>query len=95
MPKRISVADPTPVRVVIVTMDSHLAGAVDRARASLKADLPGLDLSIHAADEWGSDDAALERCNAAIATGDIVIATMLFLEDHIRAVEPALAARRL
>ena len=94
MPKRISVADPTTVRVVIVTMDSHLAGAVDRARALLKADLPGLDLSIHAADEWGSDDAALERCRAAIATGDIVIATMLFLEDHIRAVEPALTARR-
>ena len=29
-----------------------------------------------------------------IAHGDIIIATMLFLEDHIRAIEPALAARR-
>ena len=94
MPKRISVADATPVRVVIVTMDSHLAGAVDRARQSLQAELPGLDLDIHAADEWGNDDAALARCHAAIAGGDIVIATMLFLEDHIRAVQPALAARR-
>ena len=31
---------------------------------------------------------------ADIARGDIVIATMLFLEDHIRAVLPALTARR-
>ena len=35
MPRRISAADPTPVRVVIVTMDSHLAGAADRARRKL------------------------------------------------------------
>ncbi len=94
MPKRISVADTVPVRIVVVTMDSHLAGAVERTGTALKAELPGLDLSIHAADEWGNDEAALLRCRAAIAEGDIVIATMLFLEDHIRAVQDALAARR-
>ena len=94
MPKRISVADATPIRVVIVTMDSHLAGAVDRASVLLRTELPGLDLSIHAADEWGTDDEALARCRSAIAHGDIVVATMLFLEDHIRLVQPALAARR-
>ena len=94
MPKRISAADATPVRVVIVTMDSHLP-ARRRARAMRCArELPGLELDVHAADEWGSDPAALERCRADIARGDIVIATMLFLEDHIRAVLPALAARR-
>ena len=49
---------------------------------------------MHAADEWGTDAAALARCHADIASGDIVIATMLFLDDHIRAVLPALAARR-
>ena len=94
MPKRISAADGTPLRVVIVTMDSHLASAVDRAQVLLRRELPGLDLSVHGADEWGSDEAALRRCRAAIATGDIVIVTMMFLEDHIRAVQPALAARR-
>ncbi|MCW6507304.1 magnesium chelatase subunit H [Lichenifustis flavocetrariae] len=94
MPKRISVADATPIRVVIVTMDSHLAGSVDRASALLRTELPGLDLSIHAADEWGTDDEALARCRSAIAHGDIVVATMLFLEDHIRLVQAALAARR-
>ena len=33
MPKRISAADATPIRVVIVTMDSHLSGAAARAEA--------------------------------------------------------------
>jgi magnesium chelatase subunit H len=94
MPKRISPAERTPVRVVVVTMDSHLSGAASRARQSLLAELPGLELSVHAADEWGSDPAALAACHADIARGDIVIATMLFMEDHIRAVMPALLARR-
>jgi magnesium chelatase subunit H len=100
MPKRISPADTmsrgtaTPVRVVIVTMDSHLSGAAARARTALRRDFSGLDLVVHAADAWGSDESALARCHADIARGDIIIATMLFLEDHVRAVMPALVARR-
>jgi magnesium chelatase subunit H len=94
MPKRTSAANATPVRVVIVTMDSHLAGAAISAQAQLRAELPGLELAVHAADEWGSDETALARCRADIARGDIVIATMLFLEDHIRAVLPTIIARR-
>ena len=94
MPKRTTPADATPIRVVIVTMDSHLSGAASRAQARLKGNFPGLSLVVHSADEWGTDDAALDRCKADIARGDIVIATMLFLDDHVRAVMPALAARR-
>jgi magnesium chelatase subunit H len=94
MPKRISAADPTPIRVVVVTMDSHLAGSAARAHATLRAEMPGLDLAVHAADEWGTDDAALARCTADIARADIIVASMLFLDDHIRAVMPALQARR-
>jgi magnesium chelatase subunit H len=94
MPKRTSAADPTPVRVVIVTMDSHLASATERARHKLARELPGLALSVHPAAEWGDDAAALERCKADIAQGDIVIATMLFMEEHFQPVLPALQARR-
>ncbi len=94
MPKRISAADPTPIRIVVVTMDSHLAGAATRARDTLRRELPGLEFDVHAADEWGNDPAALKRCLDDIARGDIVVATMLFLEDHIRDVMPALVARR-
>ena len=82
------------MRVVVVTMDSHLASAMVHARGDLRREIPGLDLNVHAADEWASDDGALSECLADIARADIVIASMLFLEDHIKAVLPALAARR-
>ena len=75
-------------------MDSHLASAAERAPRELARSLPGLSLSVHAAGEWGSDDTALERCRADIAQGDIVIVTMLFMEDHFLPVLPALKARR-
>ena len=94
MPKRTSVDKTAPVRVVIVTLDSHLAAAAERARAQLRRVLPGLELSLHAAAEWDKDADALRRCRADIARGDIIIATMLFMEDHIQAVLPALQARR-
>ncbi len=94
MPKPISPVSAIPMRVVIVTMDSHLSGAVMHAVTALRRELPGLTLVVHAADQWGSDEVALAACHADIARGDIVIASMLFLEDHIRAVLPALAARR-
>ncbi len=93
MPKRISDANPA-VRVAIVTMDSHMAGAVDAARALLEPSMPGLTLELHSADEWGSNKTALDACHNAIASADIVMATMLFLDDHIKKVLPALEARR-
>lgn len=94
MQKRTSAADKTPIRVVIVTLDSHLASATDRAALLLAPELPGLSLELHAASEWGQDPAALERCLRAIDQGDIIIATMLFMEEHANAVLPALRARR-
>ena len=84
----------TPVRVVVVTMDSHLAGAAMNARDRLRQEIPGLELDVHTADEWAANPAALTACHADIARGDIVIAAMLFLDDHIRAVLPALTARQ-
>jgi len=81
--------------ITIVTMDSHFGAAVDLARAQLARDLPGLELVVHAADEWGGDPEALAHCHRDIARADIVVAAMLFLDDHVRAVLPALQARRL
>ncbi len=101
-PKRTSAArvETAPVtvhpamRVVIVTMDSHLASAAERANRTLGKAMPGLKLVVHAAAEWGGDGAALKRCEDDIAHGDIVIATMLFMEEHFLPVLPALKARR-
>jgi len=93
-PKRTSAVEPTPIRVTIVTLDDHLASAVARAEIALRRQIPGLSLTLHSAAQWGEDALALERCNEDIAKADIVIATMLFMEDHIQCVLPALQARR-
>jgi magnesium chelatase subunit H len=93
-PKLTSVVESPPVRVVIVTLDSHLASAVDRARRALKCELPGLTLDLHALAEWGNDPAAAERCREDIAQADIIFASMLFMEEHIKQILPWLSARR-
>jgi magnesium chelatase subunit H len=80
--------------VVLITLDNHLSRVATRARETLAREIPKLTLSLHAATDWENDPGALARCNEAIAKADIVIATMLFMEDHIRAVLPALEARR-
>ena len=94
MLQTLSAPNATPVRVVIVTMDTHFAGALERAGVELSHELPGLSLVLHAASEWAADPSALDRCRADIATGDIIICGMLFLEDHFLPVLPQLEARR-
>jgi magnesium chelatase subunit H len=92
--KRTSAASATAIRVVVVTMDSHLSGAAACARDVLVTELPGLQLVVHSADAWANDAAKLQQCRADLDTADIIIATMLFVDEHIRAVLPALVARR-
>ena len=83
-----------PYRVVIVTLDQHAAGPATRVMPRLAGDYPGLELSVHAAAEWGESPASLEAAKAAVATADIVIANIIFLEEHVSAILPALEARR-
>jgi magnesium chelatase subunit H len=81
-------------RVVILTLDSHAAGPVLRATERLADSFPGLSLSVHAAAEWGETPGAFEAARAAVETGDIIIANLLFLEEHVARILPHLAARR-
>lgn len=83
-----------PMRVSIITMDTHLTSATERARYALKKKLPSLELSIHAASSWTVDAKALENCITDIESADILIVTMLFMEDHYKPVIEALRARR-
>ena len=82
------------VRVVIVTLDNHLSGAVERASARLAREGSGISIGFHAAADWDARPETLDACRADVGRADIVIATMLFLDDHIRAIMPALEARR-
>ena len=95
MRELISPASSATVRVVLITLDNHIAAAVDDARASLSADLPGLALSVHAATDWANDPQSLADRREAIRTGDIIIVSMIFIEEHVRAIADALEARHL
>ena len=83
-----------PVKVVLISLDGHMAGAVAAARRRLASEIPGLDVVLHAATDWDRDRESLSRCIRDIDRADIVFANMLFMEDHIQAVLPALKARR-
>ena len=43
--------DTTPIKLVVVTMDTHFASSFSRANAQLKKDFPGLTWNLHAASE--------------------------------------------
>ncbi|MFZ4110335.1 MAG: magnesium chelatase subunit H, partial [Polymorphobacter sp.] len=81
------------VRVVIITLDNHLSGAIERARARFEREQPGISIGFHAAADWECQD-KLDAARADIARGDIILTSMIFLEDQIRAIKPALEARR-
>ncbi len=81
-------------RVVIVTLDAHAAGPAARVEPRLARDFPGLTVSVHAAAEWAENEAALQDARAAVASADIVIANLLFIEEHIKAILPELQEAR-
>jgi magnesium chelatase subunit H len=94
MQKHTLAVDATPIRVVIVTMDTHMVSAIERARKVLAADFPGLQLTLHAASEYAGNEQAIQRCRTDISEANIVVAGMLFLEDHFLPILDALQARR-
>ena len=83
-----------PLRFVIITLDSHLAGAVAEATAMVAPQLPSLDLRVHVASDWPENPALLQRCLADIATGDIIAVTQCFQDEQVTAIKDALLARR-
>ena len=85
---------PDPYRIVIVTMDSHAAGPAARVSDRISGEFPGLNVSIHAAAEWAENPEALAAAKAAVSRANMVVANLLFIEEHINAILPDLQARR-
>ncbi|MEO8333557.1 MAG: magnesium chelatase subunit H [bacterium] len=83
-----------PTRVVIVTLNAHLAGAARQAAAQLADDRVPVSLSLHVASDWARDASSIARCRAELAQADIIVVTQLFLEDQVDAIADVLAARR-
>ena len=87
-------ADLPRLQFVIITLDSHLAGAVAEASQLVVRQLPSIDLRVHVASDWPENPQALERCRADIATGDIIAVTQCFQDEQVTAIRDALLARR-
>ena len=92
MPKRTSASN--TLKVVIVTLDHHLASAVTRVNAAMEKVIPGFSLSLHAASDWAARPASLKACIDDLNSANVVIANMLFMEEHVNAVLPTLQAKR-
>lgn len=80
--------------IAIITLDSHSAGPVARASLKLAQDFPGLTVSVHAAAEWAETPEALAETKQAIADADMIVANLLFLEEHIAPIMDDLQAAR-
>jgi magnesium chelatase subunit H len=79
---------------VILTLDAHAAGPAARIAPRLARDFPGIEVSVHAAAEWAENPAALARARAAVREANIVVANLLFIEEHITAILPELREAR-
>lgn len=99
MPRPTSAAKPASsasprMSVVLLTMDGHLSSSTDNVAQQLAQQMPGLQLETHCASIWRDSPPALAACLEAVAQADLVIVTMLFMEDHFLPVLDALRARR-
>ncbi|KIN69974.1 Magnesium chelatase, H subunit [Sulfitobacter noctilucicola] len=83
-----------PYNVVLLTLDRHAAGPAARVAPRLAQDFDGLRLIIHAAAEWEKSPAALEAARADVARADIIVTSVIFLEDQVHAILDDLKARR-
>lgn len=81
---------------VIVTLDAHAAGPAQRVAGRLAQDFPGIAISVHAAAEWAENPAALARARARadVARANIIVANLIFLEEHLTQILPDMQARR-
>ena len=80
--------------IVIVTLDAHAAGPAARITPRLAKDFPGLSVTVHAAAEWAENPAALARARDAVDHADLIVANLLFIEEHLTAILPNLRAAR-
>ena len=92
-PKNLTPRDDA-IRVTIITLDRHLAASVARAEKKLRNEMPGLEISLHAAVEWTANAQSLKDANYSVANADLVVCCMMFIDEQVQAIMPALLARR-
>ncbi|MBI1391967.1 MAG: magnesium chelatase subunit H [Alphaproteobacteria bacterium] len=81
------------VNVVVLSMDARLVAAAADAQTQLRHDLPGLNIRVHVAADFESDPATLTAAVRDVESADVIIAGMMFLDQQIAPILPALKAR--
>ena len=83
-------------RVVIVTLDSHAAGARGAGVRAPGRGIPGPERGpFMPSAEWAENPEALEEARLAVRHGDIIVANLLFIEEqHHRRSCPSCRPRR-
>ncbi len=81
------------VRVVLITMDARMVAPLKAAEKDLRRELPGLALCVHVAADFETDPQSVDAAVKDIERADIIVAGMLFLDQQIRPILPALQAR--
>jgi len=84
----------TPYRIAIVTLDSHNARPCERALENMCVDYPGLEVDIFAAATWSDNPNEFAKAKQAIEQADLIVANLLFLEEHVKPLLPVIEARR-
>jgi magnesium chelatase subunit H len=84
----------TPYRIAIVTLDSHNARPCERALENMCVDYPGLEVDIFAAATWSDNPNEFDKAKEAIERADLIVANLLFLEEHVKPLLPVIEARR-
>lgn len=85
---------PGGYNVVIITLDQHAAGPAARALPRLQHDFPDIHVSVHAAAEWSENPAKLAAAKAAVLNANIVVANLLFIDEHLQMIVPEMQAVR-
>ena len=84
----------TPYRIAIVTLDSHNARPCERALENMCVDYPGIEVDIFAAATWSDNPNEFAKAKQAIERADLIVANLLFLEEHVKPLLPVIQARR-
>lgn len=84
----------TPYRIAIVTLDSHNARPCELALENMCVDYPGLEVDIFAAATWSDNPNEFDKAKEAIERADLIVANLLFLEEHVKPLLPVIEARR-
>ena len=80
--------------LVMLTLDAHSVGSVERIKSRFGKIYPELEIIVHAAASWEEDPSSLLKAKEDLARANMVLITLVFLEDHISAILPDLKKAR-